>query len=133
MGHLHRQGLAAMTADGKRAATSGSAAWDLGADHLRALQAALTRRGMRCDLDTRAVWPRLRVHSPYEASPPSVADFENSVIAAEFDGGWWFAWLWAEKISDVTQAQAAADRIALELDGPGSDGVTPGSNSSQAH
>jgi hypothetical protein len=76
---------------------------------------------MSSDLDARAVWPRLRVHSPYEASPPSVADFENSVVAAEFDDGWWFAWLWAEKISEVTHFRAAADRIALELGGPDSE------------
>jgi hypothetical protein len=76
---------------------------------------------MNSDLDTRAVWPRLRVSSPYEASQPAVADFENSVVAAEFDDGWWFAWLWAEKISEVTAIRAAADRIALELGGPGSE------------
>jgi hypothetical protein len=95
-----------------------SAGADLGAAHLRALQRALDRRGMTCDLDTRAVWPRLRVHSPYEASQPSVADFENSVVAAEFEDGWWFAWLWAEKISQVARVQSAADEITLELGTP---------------
>jgi hypothetical protein len=93
----------------------------MGAEYLRALELGLRRRGMKCDLDVRAIWPRLRVHSPYEASPPSVADFENSIVAARFDDGWWFAWLWAEKICEVTHIRAAADKIALELGGPDSE------------
>src|SRR5262249_30876776 len=90
----------------------------LGEAHLRALQHALARRGMTCDLDTRAVWPRLRIHSPYEASPPAVADFENSVVAALFEDGWWFAWPWAERISEVTHTRSAADHITAILGGP---------------
>jgi hypothetical protein len=101
--------------DPRRGAPIGSAGWDMSAEYLRALELALHDRGMKCDLDTHAIWPRLRVHSPYEASPPSVADFENSIVAAPFDDGWWFAWLWAEKITEVTGIEAAADRIAVEL------------------
>lgn len=104
-----------MATDRKRGTPPGSAGWDLGAEYLRALELGLRRHGMKCELDTRALWPRLRVYSPYEASPPSVAEFENSIVAARFDDGWWFAWLWAEKITEVTNIQTAADRIALEL------------------
>ena len=116
-------GLGNMTANGEKGAFRGGAAWDrdLSVARLSMLQRALARRGMICDLETQAVWPRLRVHSPYEVSQLSVADFENSVVAAPFDDGWWFAWPWAEKISEVTSVRAAADQIALELGGPDSE------------
>jgi hypothetical protein len=99
---------------------TGISAADLSGDHLRALQRALTRRGMSSDLDIRAVWPRLRVRSPYEASAPEVADFEGSIVAVSFDDGWWFTWLWAEKISETSNVNSAADLITLELGGPDS-------------
>jgi hypothetical protein len=113
-----------MAVDGTRGASPGSAGWNLGAEYLHALELALKGSGMKCELDTRAISPRLRVHSPYEAGPPSVADFENSIVAAPFDDGWWFAWLWAEKISEATNIQAAADRVALELGIPDSESGT---------
>jgi hypothetical protein len=114
-----------MAADGTQGAPPARAGWNLSAEHLHALELALIDRGMECELDTRAIWPRLRVHSPYEISPPSVADFENSIVAAPFDDGWWFTWLWAEKITEATNSQEAANRIALELGIPESEtGVT---------
>jgi hypothetical protein len=110
-----------MTAGRRKTVAGNGAVWDLSVENLRALELALGRRGMKCDLDTRAIWPRLRVHSPYETRPPSVADFENSIVAALFDDRWWFAWLWAEKISEVTHIREAADKIAVELGGPDSE------------
>lgn len=120
MGFVRRHGSVTMTPDGENT-TCNNADRDLGAAHLRRLQRALARRGLTCELDNRAIWPRLRVRSPYEASPPSVADFENSVVAARFEDGWWFAWPWAEKISEVTRTWKAADKIALDLGGPESE------------
>lgn len=82
--------------------------------HLRALQHALAQLGMQSRLDCRAIWPRLRVYSPYEMSL-EVAEFENSVVAVQFSDGWWFAWAWAEKICEVANTSSAASRIAGEL------------------
>jgi hypothetical protein len=113
-----------MTADRKETTVPADAGKDYGAARLRALRRALIRRGMTCDVDTRAIWPRLRVRSPYEDHRSSVAEFENSVVAAQFDDGWWFAWLWAEKISEVTRVRSAADKISLILGSPSDESST---------
>lgn len=107
-----------MNRDGEETRARNNADREAGVAHLRRLQRALARRQLTGDLDTRAIWPRLRIHSPYEANPPSVADFENSVVAARFEDGWWFAWPWAEKITAVTCIRHAVDRIASDLGGP---------------
>ena len=104
-----------MKQDGRVAyATGWKEGRELSTACLSDLQSALAKRGMRSDLDTRSVWPRLRVHGDYEDCP-AVSDFENSVVAIPLGDGWWFTWPWAEKICEVTDITSAADRITLEL------------------
>jgi hypothetical protein len=91
--------------------------------HLIALRDELARRGVRCELEDRGVWPRLRIHCPGEGAS---AEFDNNVVAAPIAGRWFFFWPGAEPIGSVTRLAQAAERIAddLGLDGdPDDDGT----------
>lgn len=90
--------------------------YEPGADHrerhLIALRDELTRRGVRCELEDRGVWPRLRIYCPREGV---CADFDNNVVAAPIAGRWFFFWPGAEPIGSVTRLGQAAERIADDL------------------
>jgi hypothetical protein len=91
--------------------------------HLIALRGELARRGLRCELEDRGVWPRLRIYCPGEGAS---AEFDNNVVAAPIAGRWFFFWPGAEPIGSVTRLGQAAERIAdhLGLDGdPDDDGT----------
>jgi hypothetical protein len=83
-------------------------------DYLAALQVVLAGRGLKCDVNDRGAWPRLRIYSPYDIDS-AVAEFDNSVLALPRGDDWWFAWPWSEMISPVTDIATAADHIAEEL------------------
>ena len=89
----------------------------MGEDHLRALQQALAAQGIQADLRMGA-WPRLRVYGTACGTSSADDDFDNSVVAISRQGGWWFAWPWAEPISPVTSLAAAIDKITDVVGGP---------------
>jgi hypothetical protein len=80
--------------------------------HLIALRGELARRGVRCELDDRGIWPRLRVCCPGE-SPG--AEFDNNVVAAPISGQWCYWWPSAMPIGPVTCLAQAAETIIGEL------------------
>jgi hypothetical protein len=80
--------------------------------HLIALGDELARRGVRCELDDRGIWPRLRIYCPGETPG---ADFDNNVVAAPISGQWCYWWPAAEPIGLVTCLTQAAETIIDEL------------------
>jgi hypothetical protein len=80
--------------------------------HLMALRDELARRGVRCELDDRGLWPRLRIYCPDEGA---TAEFDNNVVAAPISGRWSFFWPWAIPICSVTRIAQAADDIITDL------------------
>jgi hypothetical protein len=100
--------------------------------HLTALREELARRGVRCELATQGVYPRLRIYCPGEGAS---AGFDHNVVAAPVAGRWFFFWPWAEPLGSVTRLAEAAARIIADLDldldldlgsGPGDDGPGDG-------
>jgi len=92
--------------------------------HLIALRDELARRGVRCELDDRGIWPRLRIYCPGEIPG---ADFDNNVVSAPISGQWCYWWPSAAPIGPVTHLTQAAETIIDELgidDGEGDDGGT---------
>lgn len=86
-----------------------------GADYLAALRETLMARGLKCELNDRGTWPRLRIQSPFDIDS-DVAEFDNNVLAVRCGSGdWWFSWPWSEPISRVTDVTAAADHITENL------------------
>ena len=89
--------------------------------HLTALREELARRGVRCELATQGVYPRLRIYCPGEDAS---AGFDHNVVAAPVAGRWFFFWPWAEPLGSVTRLAEAAARIIDDLElgsGPGDD------------
>jgi hypothetical protein len=88
--------------------------------HLIALRDELARQGVRCALDDRGVWLRLRIYCPGEGVS---AEFDNNVVAAPIAGRWFFFWPGAEPIGSVTRVADAARRLiddmCLDDDGTG--------------
>jgi hypothetical protein len=80
--------------------------------HLIALRGELTRRGVRCELDDRGIWPRLRVYCPGETAG---AEFDNNVVAAPVSDRWHYWWPSATPIGPVTHLTQAAETIIDEL------------------
>ena len=80
--------------------------------HLIALRDELAGRGVRCELDDRGLWPRLRIYCPDEGA---TAEFDNNVVAAPISGRWCFCWPWAIPICSVTCLAQAAEDIITEL------------------
>lgn len=94
--------------------------------HLTALGEELAVRGVRCELASQGVYPRLRIYCPGEGAS---ADFDHNVVAAPVVGRWFFFWPWAEPLGSVTRFAEAAARIIDDLDldsGPGDDGPDDG-------
>ena len=89
-------------------------------EHLAALRDELTRQGVRCALNDRGAWPRLRIYCPGEGGS---AEFDNNVVAAPIAGRWFFFWPGAEPIGSVTRVAAAARRIIDDLCLDGDDGT----------
>jgi hypothetical protein len=93
---------------------------DQRAEHLIALRDELAGRGVRCALDDRGLWPRLRIYCPGEGAS---AEFDNNVVAAPIAGRWFFFWPWADPVGSVTRVAEAAGRIiddmCLDDDGTG--------------
>ena len=87
---------------------------DCGATHLAALQDILSGRGMKCEVNDRGTWPRLRIYGPCDTDSAE-AEFDSNVLVVPRDDGWWFAWPWSETITLVTDPLTAAGRIADEL------------------
>jgi hypothetical protein len=83
-----------------------------GRSHLIALRDELARRGVRCELDDRGIWPRLRIYCPGETTG---AEFDNNVVAAPISGQWCYWWPAAEPIGPVTHLNQAAETIIDEL------------------
>lgn len=81
--------------------------------HLATLCRELERRGVRCELDTRGIWPRLRIRTPDQTA---AAAFDNNIIAVRIRGWWWYCWPWVEMISPVSSVTRAADIIVSDLD-----------------
>jgi len=77
--------------------------------HLITLRDELGRRGVRCELDDRGIWPRLRVYCPGETPG---ADFDNNVVAASIGGQWCYWWptapLWGTTAAGCSGPQAAS-------------------------
>jgi hypothetical protein len=92
--------------------------------HLIALRNELAGRGVRCELEARGVWPRLRIYCPGEGAG---AEFDNNVVAAPVAGRWFFFWPGAEPIGSALRLAHVAGRIVddMGLDG-GPDGHGPG-------
>ena len=80
--------------------------------HLIALRSELARRGVRCELDDRGIWPRLRIYCPGETPG---ADFDNNVVAAPISDQWCYWWPSATPIGPVTHLTQAAETILDEL------------------
>ena len=80
--------------------------------HLAALRDELARRGVRCELDARGIWPRLRIYCPGETPG---ADFDNNVLTAPIGDWWWYCWPSATPIGPVTCLTQAAETIIDEL------------------
>jgi hypothetical protein len=80
--------------------------------HLIALRDELARRGVRCELDDRGIWPRLRIYCPGETTG---AEFDNNVVAAPISDRWCYWWPAAEPIGPVTHLTQAAETIIDEL------------------
>ena len=96
--------------------------------HLIALRSELARRGVRCELDDRGIWPRLRIYCPGETPG---AEFDNNVVAAPISGRWCFCWPWAIPICSVTRLAQAAEDIITDL-GTGGDAEGGGAGGSVA-
>lgn len=62
---------------------------DQSEQHLIALRDELAGRGVRCALEDRDVWPRLRIYCPSEGAS---AEFDNNVVAAPLGGQWFYLW-----------------------------------------
>ncbi len=80
--------------------------------HLIALRDELARRGVRCELDDRGIWPRLRIYCPGETPG---AEFDNNVVAAPISDRWCYWWPSAEPSGPVTCLTQAAETIIDEL------------------
>jgi hypothetical protein len=80
--------------------------------HLIALRDELARRGVRCELDDRGIWPRLRIYCPGETTG---AEFDNNVVAAPISDRWCYWWPSATPIGPVTHLTQAAEAIIDEL------------------
>ncbi len=81
--------------------------------HLIALRDELARRGVRCELDDRGIWPRLRIYCPGETPG---ADSGNNVVSAPISGQCCYCWPSATPIGPVTCLTQAAETI---IDEPG--------------
>ncbi len=94
--------------------------------HLIALREELARRGVRCELDDRGIWPWLRIYCPGETPG---ADFDNNVVTAPFGSQWCYCWPSATPIGPVTHLTQAAETIIDELgidDGEDQEGESAG-------
>src|SRR5260370_27233186 len=80
--------------------------------HLIALRDELAGRGVRCALDDRGLWPRLRIYCPDECA---TAEFDNNVVAAPISGRWCFCWPWAVPIGSVSRVAQATEDIITDL------------------
>lgn len=80
--------------------------------HLIALRDELARRGVRCELDDRGIWPRLRIYCPGETAG---ADFDNNVVSTPVSGQRCYCWPSATPIGPVTYLMQAAETIIDEL------------------
>jgi len=80
--------------------------------HLIALRSELARRGVRCELDDRGIWPRLRIYCPGETAG---AEFDNNVVTATISGRWCYCWPSATPIGPVTHLKQAAEAIIDDL------------------
>jgi hypothetical protein len=80
--------------------------------HLIALRNELARRGARCELNDRSIWPRLRIYCPGETAD---AEFDNNVVAAPVSDQWCYCWPSATPISPVSRLAQAAETILDEL------------------
>jgi hypothetical protein len=100
--------------------TAGKPGTDQREEHLASLRDELARHGVRCALDDRGVWPRLRIYCPGEGA---TAEFDNNVVAAPIVGRWFFFWPGAEPIGPVTGVADAAGRIIDDLCLDGDDGT----------
>jgi hypothetical protein len=87
---------------------------DCGASHLAALQDILSGRGLKCELNDRGTWPRLRIYGPCDTDS-AVAEFDNNIVVVPRGEDWWFAWPWSETITPVGDVLTAAGRIIGEL------------------
>jgi hypothetical protein len=87
---------------------------DAGLSHLAALGDILAGRGVKCEVNDRGAWPRLRIYGPYDIDS-AVAEFDSNVVVIPRGDDWWFAWPWSETITLVTDVVTAAGRIADEL------------------
>ena len=96
---------------------NGQPCHDGGEIPLALLHGELARRGLKSELDTRAVVPRLRVFGHGEPRD-AVAEFQNSVVVCCFGQDRWFAWPWAEPIARVNEVAKAAGDI-VDVLGPG--------------
>jgi hypothetical protein len=76
---------------------------------LDALGQNLRGRGFKAELVRDGNGPGLRVT---HGTVPQLAD---TVYMAPFDGGWWFWWSWADRISPVSDVDSAAFKIAYVL------------------
>ena len=80
--------------------------------HLIVLRDELAGRGVRCALEARGVWPRLRIYCPGEGAS---AEFDNNVVAAPLAGQWFYFWPWAEPVGPVPRLTQAAGNIIEDL------------------
>ena len=91
---------------------------DAGLSHLAALGDILAGRGVKCEVNDRGAWPRLRIYGPCDIGS-AVDAFDHNVLVVPRGDDWWFAWPWSETITPVTDMVTAAGRIADELGGIG--------------
>ena len=97
-----------------RCPDSDSSMDDCGASHLTALQDILSGRGLKCELNDRGTWPRLRLYGPCDTDS-AVEEFDRNILVIPRGDDWWFAWPWSETITPVSDVLTAAGRIAGEL------------------
>ena len=80
---------------------------DVQLEYLEKLGEELTRRGMQ----VRMVLPPGRVPSLHVVNPEARALEEHIYAGCGSDGGWWFWWSWAERISAADDLAAAASAV----------------------
>jgi hypothetical protein len=94
---------------------------DPGQRYLEELSSELRRYGLRSDVITSGVWPRLRIKGPCAAGGFADTAFEDHVLVAEGPGGRWsYWWPWVEEICDAGNTAKAAELVAdaFGVEGP---------------